>query len=229
MKSSDFFGKIFSKYLILHLTAMAVVVVLLCLGVKYGLEVYTHHGEEIAVPKLVGMSSGDAETLLAQEGLTMVVADSGYNKRLPANCVLLQSPDYGSRVKSGHVVYVTINSPSSPTFAIPDIIDNSSVREAEARLRAMGFKMKEPKLVTGEKDWVYGIEGDGRSLSTGDRVPIDVRLTLLVGNGTYDELSDDIEVTNIGEFDPQDSDEDEFEEFAAPHEEEYKNDNGGEY
>jgi hypothetical protein len=82
---------------------------------------------------------------------------------------------------------VTVNSPSSPTFAIPDIVDNSSFREAEAKLMAMGFRLTEPQKVVGEKDWVYGIICRGRRVSNGDRVPIDYPLTLMIGTGTYDE------------------------------------------
>ena len=117
-------------------------------------------------------------------------------------------------MKEGHVVYVTVNSPSSPTFAIPDIVDNSSVREAEARLMAMGFQLTPTQLVDGEKDWVYGILCRGRRVSNGDRIPIDYPLTLMVGKGTIDD-SEDIEYIDpaypdgIGEVD-------EFEEVKEP-------------
>ena len=93
MKAKDFFGKLFSRYLLLHLAAMAVVVALLCVGVKYGLEVYTHHGEGIDVPDVKGMSYDRARLLIEERGLTIVVSDSGYNKRLPADCIRRRLPD----------------------------------------------------------------------------------------------------------------------------------------
>ena len=136
----------------------------------------------------------------------MVVTDSGYNKRLPAHCILAQSPGPGTKVKSGHVVYVTINSPSSPSFPIPDVIDNSSYREAEAKLTAMGFRLLPPRYVVGEKDWVYGITSRGRQLSTGQMVPIEVPLTLLVGNGQFDGSSTEIDYTDPDYGESQDSD-----------------------
>ena len=164
---------------------MMLVVLGLCFGVKYGLEWYTHHGEGIVVPKLVNMTSKNARLLLEENGLELVVTDSGYNKRLPADCILAQSPGEGMMVKKGHFIYVTVNSPSSPTFAIPDVIDNSSYREAEAKLLALGFKLLPPKRILGERDWVYGILCRGRQLSPGEHVSIDSPLTLLVGNGQY--------------------------------------------
>ena len=190
MKIKDFFGKFLSVYLLGHLFAMAVVIILLCLGVKYGLDWYTHHGEGIKVPKVEGMLYGNARTLILDDGLNIMVSDSGYNKKLPANCILAQNPGEGTLVKSGHTIYVTVNSPSSPSFSIPDLVDNSSYREAEAKLMAIGFKLLPPKLIAGEKDWVYGILCRGRRVTTGDVVSIESPLTLIIGNGTYDSEED---------------------------------------
>ena len=173
--------------------AMALVVILLCVGVGIGLDYYTHHGEGIVVPDLKGMGYDKACRLLAERGLDIVVSDSGYSKLLPANSVLAQTPAFGQKVKQGRIVYVTINSPHSPTFAVPDIVDNSSVREAEARLQAMGFRLTAPLLIDGEKDWVYGILCQGRRISNGDRITMDYPLTLMVGKGTIDE-SEDVEI-----------------------------------
>ncbi len=182
--------KIFSNYLMVHLLAMVIVIVLLCFGVKYGLEFYTHHGEGIIVPELKGMSYNKARLLLEEDQLVILVSDSGYDKKIPANYILAQSPGYGMKVKRGHIVYVTVNSPSSPTFAIPDIVDNSSQREAEAKLMAIGFRVLPAKKVHGEKDWVYGIECRGRRVSNGDKIPIEYPLTLLVGSGTLSDMED---------------------------------------
>ena len=176
----NFLRKLFGNYIVRHLMAMVLVVILLCVGIGFGLDAYTHHGEGIVVPDLKGMTYEKAYALLDEKGLAIVVNDSGYNKQLPANSVLAQTPAFGQKVKQGHIIYVTVNSPHSPTFAIPDIVDNSSLREAEARLMAMGFRLTAPQLIDGEKDWVYGILCQGRRISNGDRIPIDYPLTLMV-------------------------------------------------
>lgn len=187
MNVKDIWSKIASHYVLLNVLGMAVVGILLYFVVKFGLALYTHHGEGIEVPELKGMSYHKARLLLEENNLNIVVSDSGYQKTLPADCILAQTPGFGTKVKSGHTIYVTVNSPSSPTFAIPDIVDNSSFREAEAKLMAMGFKLTEPQRVVGEKDWVYGIICRGRRVSNGDRVAIDYPLTLMIGTGSYDE------------------------------------------
>ena len=210
----DLRKKLFSRYLTLHLTAMAVVVVLLCVGVGIGLNMYTHHGEGIPVPDLKGKDFEKAYLQLEGLGLGLVVSDSGYNKQMPANSILAQTPGQGQLVKQGRVIYVTVNSPSSPTFTIPDIVDNSSLREAEARLTAMGFRLTAPLEVEGEKDWIYGIVCRGRRVSNGDRISIDHPLTLMVGKGTT-EYVDSIEYIEsiIG---ASEGDTDDFEEVKEP-------------
>ena len=185
MKTKEFFGKFCSKFLIWNLIAMALVIILLVVGVNYGLDWYTHHGESIRVPNIEGMRIAKAREMMEECGLEIVVTDSGYNKRLPADCVLTQSPGAGLTVKSGHTIYVTINSSNSPSVAIPDVVDNCSYREAEAKLISLGFKVLPPQYVTGEKDWVYGVSCNGRKVSTGERISIEQPLTLLVGSGQY--------------------------------------------
>ena len=198
MKAKEFFGKFKSLYVWGNLLAMALVIIGLCFGVKYGLEVYTQHGESVDVPNLLKMNAADARQLLAEKGLEMMVADSGYNKQLPADRILAQSPNYGMKVKFGRTIYVTVNSPSSPTFPIPDLVDNSSYREAEARLTAIGFKLLPPKRIMGERDWVYGILCRGREVNVGEQIPIESPLTLIIGNGMDgDEESIDDEDTDF--------------------------------
>lgn len=193
MRTKDFFGKFFSKFLVGNLLAMLIVVILAMFGVKYGLEWYTHHGEGIEVPKLEGKKFSQARAIIDDLKLNIVVSDSGFNKKLPADCILMQNPGYGTKVKQGHTIYVTVNSPSSPSFAIPDVVDNSSYREAAARLMAIGFKLLEPQMVPGEKDWVYGIICDGKKVSAGERISIDHPLTLMIGNGQYQTDDDEVE------------------------------------
>lgn len=214
MSAKEFFSKLFSRYLLCHLLAMAAVVVLLCVGVKFGLDIYTHHGEGIVVPELKGMTFKEAYLLLEEDGLSIVVSDSGHNKKMPADCILAQTPAHGQRVKEGHVIYVTVNSPSSPTLVIPDIVDNSSVREAEAKLTAMGFRLTSAQMVTGEKDWVYGIICRGRRVSNGERLPTDYPLTLMVGKGTFDEL-DEVDYVEPADQSAE-GEKDDFEEVTEP-------------
>ena len=218
MKSSEFAGKFKSRYLWGNLAAMAAVVVLLCTGIKYGLDLYTHHGESIPIPNIVHRSYADAERILDDAGLQIQVTDTGYVKSLPPDCILAQSPDAGERVKAGRIVYVTINSPHTPTLVLPDIIDNSSLREAMAKLTAMGFKLGQPQYINGEKDWVYGILVRGRHVATGDRISVEDQVIIQVGNGLRD-ASDSVNYVDPVYPESHDDQSDmmeDFEEVTAP-------------
>ena len=82
-----------------------------------------------------------------------------------------------------------------PLRLVPDVADNSSVRQAQAKILAAGFKLSENELISGEKDWVYGVKYKGRQLNMGDKVPVGATLTLLVGDGeTQVQDSDSLEI-----------------------------------
>ena len=112
--------------------------------------------------------------------------------------VLTALPAGGSKVKSGRTVYLTVNADSAPKVAIPDIMDNSSLRQAEAKLRALGFKITEPEYISGEKDWVYSIKYRGRDLKAGEKIPHEAVLTLTVGNGNETMPEDSALVNESG-------------------------------
>lgn len=193
MKPSEFISKLKSRYFWANIAAMVAVVVVLVVGVKFGLDIYTHHGEAISIPDVRRHSLEDATHVLEQLGFEVQVTDTGYVKSLPPGTVLEQSPVAGMKVKSGRIIYVTINSANTPTLALPDIIDNCSYREALAKLSSMGFNLGSPEYVAGEKDWVYGVKCRGRNISAGERVPIDQAIIVQVGSGMVDE-SDSIHI-----------------------------------
>lgn len=190
MQPKEFFQKIMSRYLWLNLLTILLLIVVLSIGVHVALNLYTHHGESISVPDVRRQSFESAQRTLENRGFIIEVNDTGYVKTLPAGTVLEQMPSAGTRLKAGRVIYITINAANSPTLALPDLIDNSSLREAQAKLTAMGFKLAPPKRVPGEKDWVYGIQAGGRNYVTGQRIPVDSPVTILVGNGHVDDDED---------------------------------------
>ena len=170
---------------------MIVAVVLIVFGVMKWLDVYTRHGEAVVVPDVKGMTVDEASKMFRNHGLVCVVSDSNYVKNMAAGIVLDVNPGIGQKVKEGRTIYLTINTLSIPLRAVPDVADNSSLRQAQAKVLAAGFKLTEIQLMNGEKDWVYGIKYQGRSLNAGDKVPLGAALTLMVGNGENEPLESD--------------------------------------
>ena len=190
----EFFSFKNNRFFWLNLVAMIVIVIAVALGTLQWLDSYTRHGEAVVVPNVKGIDLRLAENELDKQSLKSIVIDSSYVKGIPPGAILEQNPAGGSKVKEGRTVYLTINADSAPQVAVPDIMDNSSLRQAEAKLRALGFKVTDPEYISGEKDWVYSIKYRGRTLQAGEKVPHEAVLTLCVGNGN-DTMPEDSTMT----------------------------------
>jgi beta-lactam-binding protein with PASTA domain len=141
----------------------------------------------------VGQFEASAVYQIETLGLEAVVADSGYNRKLPPGTVLDQLPAAGAEVKSGRSVYLTVNSSSAPMLVMPDIADNCSMREAQARLSSLGFKLGPVQYIPGDKDWVIAVKCHGRYVMRGERVPAETYITLVVGSGNDEDMADTLE------------------------------------
>lgn len=197
MSLEEFKNKLFGSYVRWNLLAMLLVGLALCVGLWVWMVQYTMHGESVDVPEVKGMMISDAEYALEKLDLVTVVVDSAYVRNQPAGIVLEQKPAPGSKVKSGREIYLTINQKQTPMNTIPDIAGNCSRREAEARLKALGFKIGPMEFVPGDPDWVLALKVNGREVYAGERVPSDAPVTLVIGNTDYgsgvDEFSDSLD------------------------------------
>ena len=163
---------------------MIVVVVVMIFGVLKWMDVYTHHGETVVVPDVKGMTTEEAAKMFRNRGLVAVISDTKYVKDKAAGIILELKPGAGEKVKEGRTVYL-------PLRVIPYVADNSSLRQAQAKLLSAGFKLNEVQLVNGEKDWVYGVKFQGRQLTAGEKIPMGASLTLMVGDGAGDTVEED--------------------------------------
>ncbi len=150
-------------------------------GVMIFISNYTRHGESIEVPDLRGLKPEAAMMRLEALGLSGVVTDTGYVTTKPPYTLLEQSIAPGKHVKIGRTLTFTINGNGARPVLIPDLANNTSVREAEARLRTLGFTQIKYKYIDGDPDWVYSILVKGKEVYKNQRVSIDQPVTLVVG------------------------------------------------
>ena len=125
----EFFSFKNNRFFWLNLIAMVVVIVAAAWGTLQWLDSYTRHGEAVVVPDVKGMNLRIAENELDKQSLKSIVIDSSYVKGIAPGAILEQNPAGGSKVKSGRTVYLTVNADSAPKVAIPDVMDNSSLRQ----------------------------------------------------------------------------------------------------
>lgn len=202
MTIKEFFSFKTNKFFWLNLLAMAVVVVVVLFGVLKWMDGYTRHGETVVVPDVTGMTMEEAAAMFGRQGLAYIISDTRYVKDKAAGIVLDLKPSPGEKVKEGRTVYLTVNTLDVPLRVLPDVADNSSLRQAQAKLLNAGFKLNDIQHVRGEKDWVYGVKYEGRRLEVGEKVPMGASLTLMVGDGAGDIAVDDSTEVVEGEEQP---------------------------
>lgn len=158
---------------------------------------YTRHGQYISVPDVSGMYEEEAGQALAAVGLKYEVLDYKYDKMTVEGGVIEQKPKSGSYVKDGRTIYLTLNSGREPLRAVPDLADNSSLRAAESRLNAAGFKLGRTVYVDGDLDWVYEIRYQGEKIEAGTQIPEGSTLTIVAGNGNPVEYIEEVDSTTV--------------------------------
>ena len=189
MTLKEFGRKIFSRIVMLNCLGMIVVTLLLGLATIYALDFYTRHGEDITMPDLYGQDIDVATKKLEALGLEAVVVGKAYRETLPEGAVVIQSVAHGQTVKAGRKVEVYINT-LNPMMAIPDgIAGNCALMEAEAILTNLGFKLTAPEYVVGDnRDWVIEIKVRGKVVAPGTEVSVKTPLTLVVSDGSTEEV-----------------------------------------
>ncbi len=181
------FKKIREKFIrmpiIFHLLSAILVFCILSAIVLKGLKVYTRHNTAIIVPDVKGLQLEDAAVFFENSELRYTVIDSVYTKDVPPGAIIEIVPATDSKVKQGHIIFVTVNAKTAQTASVPDVAD-LSFRQAYALLQSRGFSSVDILYVSGRyRDLAIGVELRGVPLKPGDKVPIAAKLVLKVSDG----------------------------------------------
>ncbi len=163
---------------------------------KY-LDVYSNHGEKIAVPNLVGKKSSEAKMLLDELGLSYEILDSLYDPNLPNGIVKQQTSEPTSLskvfVKANRVIGLRL-SKNRELKEMPDLF-YKHVDFAQGIIENRGFVSKIEYKPTKEANGsVLDQKYKGESISKGTRIPIGSEVTLVVGKNEIGAL---IELPNL--------------------------------
>ena len=181
----------------LNLLAMAAVVALLPYFALLWVDSYTNHDETHVVPDVCGVQLDDAVKTLGAEKLGYTIMERRYQENAAENEVIMQHPEQGSHVKEGRKIGLVINTTVKPNRSVPSVIDNRTFREAESHILAAGFVIKSVETIPGEKDWVYELRYNGKSLVNGEAIPQGSALVVVVGSGEEKEDDTPIFETNF--------------------------------
>ena len=184
MDKMRFFDSSDLKFVGLNIILAGLVSILILVALILWLRSYTQHGVEVDVTDVRGLVVAEAEPLLAEQGLHLVVIDSTYSDKVPFGTIVEQDPKPMSHAKHGRAVYVTINATTKRQVTMPNLQD-MSYRQAETTLRGMGLVVDtiyeyEPSEY---RDLVLDVKRNGESVAPGDKLAIGTKVTLVVGFG----------------------------------------------
>jgi beta-lactam-binding protein with PASTA domain/predicted Ser/Thr protein kinase len=135
--------------------------------------------KQIQIPNVVGQPYASARSTLLAAGLD--VAKTTVDSNQPANTVVSQSPDAGTRVGAGTTITLSVSSGATSTTPVPDVT-NQDEPTARALLTGSGFKVKVTKQpVTDPSE--QGIVLDQQPAG-GTNAPAGTTVTIDVGNYT---------------------------------------------
>lgn len=95
------------------------------------------HGQEVAVPPLIGLSPAEAEHAIANLGLQMSIERQYYSPQIPEGRIMSQLPPPGTKVRRGWQVRVA-QSLGPIRVAVPDVTGESE-HAAELNIRRRGL------------------------------------------------------------------------------------------
>ncbi|MFP5470901.1 MAG: PASTA domain-containing protein [Bacteroidia bacterium] len=148
---------------------------------------YTNHGEQIAVPNVIGLHQDELEEYLSKRDLRYEIIDEVYSTEHPKGTVLRQDPiahtdETPSYVKSNRKLYLTIVSDQDKMVAIPDLVGRSK-RLAQAQMDIVGLKPVYQPTPYEFSDVVVKQVYKGKSVKAGDKVPYGSTIIVYVGVG----------------------------------------------
>lgn len=203
MGKKNIFDKSDAIFLGINILLAIVVVVIILVSLIAYLKSYTQHGVEVEVSNVRGLAKEDAEAVLDQQGLRLVVIDSTYSEKVPFGTIVEQDPMPDSHAKLGRAVYVTVNASGKRQIPMPNLQD-MSYRQAETTLRGLGLLVDtiydyEPSAF---RDLVLDVKAHGQSVQPGEKIAVGTKVRLVVGFGRGTE---EVEVPSVIGMSPVDA------------------------
>jgi eukaryotic-like serine/threonine-protein kinase len=126
--------KSFVRFALLALVLVVVAMLSALTAMRFAI-----HGQEVAVPALVGLSPAEAERAVAGLGLQMEIERKYYSAQVPEGKIMSQLPLPGTKVRRGWQLRVA-QSLGAMRIAIPDVAGQSE-RAAELNIRRRGLEV----------------------------------------------------------------------------------------
>ena len=156
-------------------------IVLVWLGGLF-VDLWTRHNSDATVPEIKNMTYAQAEAVSEENGLSIEISDSIYDKNIAPGTIVESWPKAGSVVKRGRNIYVTVTafSPRHVTITMP--ITGVSSRQAVSYLTALGVSgIRFINVPSQYPDLLESAHADGRPIGVGSVISVDATVTLEAG------------------------------------------------
>ncbi|MBP3670827.1 MAG: PASTA domain-containing protein [Bacteroidaceae bacterium] len=181
-----------SHRIISNLLLMLIVSFILFIVLNVWLNTYTRHNDLTTMPSVKYLTVDEAAEVFARHNLQYEIIDSVFNDRATPGMIVEQIPAADTKVKEERTIYLTINAYSPKTAKIPTII-NTSIRQAEAQLKSVGFRNIDIRYEPSPyKGLVLDVKHDGHSITENERIATTSRITLIVGEGEKEPETDSV-------------------------------------
>ncbi len=174
-----------SKTLYIQIAIAITGVLVFIFALQYWLNITTNHNQKIQVPDLQKMSLSKVERTLNDLNLDFIVIDSAsYNPNYPKKSVIEQNPIAGDFVKEKRKIYLTLNPSKYRDVKVPNL-NGKTKRQAISHLRSIGFNISTNYTYVTDigKDVVRGLRYKGGVLNSGDKLPLNSIVDLVLGDG----------------------------------------------
>ncbi len=195
----DFFKFLISKTFLKNLIAAIILTFLLVFALKLYLNSYTNHNDYHLVPELKGKSIEQANKILKDRKMKMVIIDTlEYNPDYPKFSVVEQEPRKGDKVKLGRKIYVKINNGAYSNISFPNILGKTE-RQAKTLLKTSGLRIGKITKRPYFAEIVLKAIHQKDTLKAGMPIPKTSKIDLIIGDGkTSVEGSNNDESSNNG-------------------------------
>ncbi len=185
----NFLRFLISRTFWLQLLIVVALIVVALLATNLFLGSYTGKGRIVTVPDLSGRTEAEVRHELKKFDLETIMVDSVFNLESRPGAIIDQTPKAGKKVKRGRKIYITINAFGKEMTTMPDLITNSSFRNAKAQLETLGLVVGkvdyEPQAA--RNDLVLRQSMNGKPIEAGTRIPKGSVIDLVVALDSKEE------------------------------------------
>lgn len=184
---NKFIKFIISKAFLFNLIGVVLFAIIIIAGTMIYLKSYTKHGETHTVPNLIGLQIDEAQKIVSEKGLNIIVSDSIFHDFFEKGAIVEQYPKPDHKVKEGRKIYLITNCLLDEMVDMPQFT-GYSIRHVQSMAETYGLKI-------GNLNYVPDIAVNvvirqyfkGDEIRPGTKIPKGSSIDLLVGLGLSDK------------------------------------------